>query len=74
MGEVKDSRLLYLHKLGVWVGEFNEEQLKNSVDKKCVENMKKITGLDYVNTKIARGNHGEKVLRIWVCNAEDFKI
>lgn len=69
-----DSSLLYLNGLGVWVGEFNEEQIKKGIDKKCVEFMKQKTGLKYVNTKIARGDHNEKVLRIWVCNVEDFKI
>lgn len=45
------SKLMYLDKLGVFVGEFNEEQLKNGVDKKMVEKFKEITGLEYVNTK-----------------------
>lgn len=70
----RDSSMLYLYGLGVWVGEFNEEQLKNGVDKKCVDFMKNKTGLNYVNTKVAYNENDEKVLRVWVCKAEDFQI
>lgn len=68
-----DSRLLYLCGLGVWVGEFNDEQIEKGIDKKYIDLIKQKTGLEYINTKVARGDNKEKVLRIWLCKKEDLK-
>ena len=53
----------------IWVGDFNEDDLKNKVDKEVVANVQKRTGLGYTLTKIIKKN-GEKRLRIWVCDLE----
>jgi len=36
------------------VGDFDENDIKNKIDKLKVEQMKKETGLNYVNTKIIK--------------------
>lgn len=58
----------------VYVGNFNENDLKNGRDKEAVAKAKAETGLDYVVTKIAT-KRGEPVgIMIWVCTAEEFTI
>ena len=57
----------------VLVGNFSENDIKNGIDKKEVEEMKKKTGLQYTNTKIIKKN-GKEYLSIWLCNAQDFKL
>lgn len=59
----------YIKGLGVFVGKFSENDLRNGIDKKAVEKKKKETGLKYTNTKIIKNG-----LAIWVCNADDFRI
>lgn len=63
----------YIKGLGVFVGKFSENDLKNGIDKKAVEKKEKETGLKYTNTKIIK-EKGVTKLAIWVCNVEDFKI
>lgn len=59
----------YIKGLGIFVGEFTKNDLKKGIDKLKVEEKKKETGLNYVNTKIVNGK-----LKIYVCNVYDFKI
>lgn len=65
---------MYISGLGVFVGEFTESDLKNGIDKKAVAEKMEKTGLKYTNTKIAKNKNKERVLRIWVCNVDDFKL
>lgn len=58
----------------IYVGRFNEEQLKNGEDKKAVEEKKKETGLKYVESKIVYKNKKPIGLDLWVCTAEEFTI
>lgn len=64
---------IYVKGLGVLVGTFDEYELKKGIDREKIEEKKKETGLNYVNTKIVKENNIRK-LKVWVCNANDFKI
>lgn len=63
----------YIKGLGVLVGKFTEEDLKNKVDKKAVEEAKEKYNLKYTNTRLIK-EKGIKKLAIYVCNIDDFKI
>jgi hypothetical protein len=63
----------YVKNLGVYVGKFDENDLKNNIDKQAVEQAKEKYKLEYTNTKIVK-EKGITYLKIWICNAEDFKI
>ena len=64
----------YINGLGVFVGEFNEAQLKNGDDKVALEQMRNKTGLEYVNTEFSRKNGAITGLKLYVCTLEDMKI
>lgn len=57
----------------ILVGDFDENDCKNGIDKIQVEQKKKETGLQYTNTKIIKKN-GKLYLRIWVCDFKTFKL
>jgi len=66
-------------KSGLYVGRFNEIQIKNREDKKEIEKTRlkaKENGLilNYTNSKIIYKNKQPVAIDIWICNAEDFKI
>ena len=58
----------------VFVGEFSDEDLKNGVDKKMVEDYKIKTGLNYTNTKLVKKNGKIVAIKIWVCDSNDFEL
>lgn len=58
----------------VLVGDFNEDDLKNKRDKIAVEQKKKETGLNYVNSKIIKHNGKMVALRLWVCDVQDMQV
>lgn len=58
----------------VYVGRFNEEQIKNGTQKIEVEKKQKETGLNYVESKIVYKNKKSVGIDIWVCNAKEFTI
>ena len=63
----------YIKGLGVLVGKFTENDLKNGIDKKAVEDAKEKYNLKYTNTKIIK-EKGIRKLAIYLCTLEDFKI
>lgn len=62
----------YYQGKGYLVGTFTENELKNGVDKECVERAIAETGLEYVNTEFVY-NDKKKItgLKVYVCNEED---
>ena len=58
----------------VYVGRFTEEDCKNKIDKKAIEEKMKETGLQYVESKIVCKNKKAVALDIWVCNADEFTL
>ena len=64
----------YIKDLGIHVGNFNEKEIKNGVDKKILNEYKeKYSEYKYTNTKIIK-EKGIKKLAIYICSVEDFKI
>lgn len=59
----------YIKGLGIYVGEFKENDLKQGIDKIKVNEIMQETGLKYTNSKVTKNS-----IKIWVCNLEDFKI
>lgn len=57
----------------VFVGDFDENDCKNGIDKIQVEQKQKETGLKYTNTKVIKKG-GKTYLRIWVCDSNTFKL
>lgn len=58
----------------VYVGRFNEEQIKNGEEKKAIKEKQEETGLKYVETKIIYKNKKPIAMDYWVCTAEEFTI
>jgi len=59
----------YVKGLGVYVGEFNQDDLDKGIDKQKVEEAKQKYNLPATNTKVTKNS-----IKIWVCTYEDFKI
>lgn len=57
---------------GIFVGSFNENDIRSGKDRQAVENMKRQTNLQYTNSEIVQCK-GETLLRIWVCSLENCK-
>lgn len=58
----------------VYIGRFNESQIKSGADKIAIEQAKKETGLNYVESKIIYKNKKPIALDLWVCNANEFTL
>ena len=61
-------------KKGVYVGEFNENDLDNGADKVAVAKKMAETGLSYTSTEVVYKKGKPVGLKIWVCSAEDFEV
>lgn len=59
---------------GVYVGQFSEQDILLGIDKVAVEKVKQETGLKYTNTKFVKRNGKIVGMKIWVCDAQSFKI
>ena len=66
----------YIKGLGVYVGRFNEDDLKAERDKTATIRKKAETDYKYkyVNTKLIRKDGKIIAIEIYLCTAEDFKI
>lgn len=63
----------YIQGLGILIGEFTEEELREHKDREIIEKKKKELGLKYINAKNIKKN-GIKKLAVYLCNVDDFKI
>ena len=64
----------YIKGLGVYVGTFNEQDLKENKDKQALEKVQEKTGLQYTNTKLVMKRKEIIGIKIYACSSEDFKI
>ena len=65
---------IYYKGLGILVGKFTENDLKNGIDKIEIKKyQEEYPQYKYTNTKIIK-EHGVRKLAIYVCNVYDFKI
>lgn len=65
----------YYQGKGYLVGTFDKDELRNSVDKECVERAMIETNLRYVNTEFIYNDNKEITgLKIYVCNEKDVKV
>ena len=63
----------YIKNLGILVGKFTEQDLKENKDKEIVNKAMNEYNLHYTNTRIIK-EKGIKKLAIYICNVYDFKI
>lgn len=61
----------YIKNKGVFVGCFSEKEIDAGADKIAIEAAREKTGLQYTNMEI---DYKRKVIKVYVCTAEDFKI
>lgn len=65
---------IYIKGLGIYIGAFDEDELKKGVDKEVLKKyQEEYPEYKYVNTKIVKIN-GIRKLAIYICNVNDFKI
>ena len=64
----------YINGLGIYVGTFNEQDLKEHKDKQALEKVQEKTGLQYTNTKLVMKRKEIIGIKVYACNSEDFKI
>ena len=65
---------IYIKNWGVFVGAFDETDLKNGKDRKELEKAKKLfPRYKYTNTQIKKVHNIRKLL-IYICDAKDFRI
>lgn len=58
----------------IYVGRFNEDDLRNGVDKKETKKAMEQHNLNYTETKLIKKSGKIVAMDIWVCNADEFKI
>ena len=64
----------YIKDLGILIGKFDENDLKNKTDKKVLEKyQQEYPQYKYTNTKIIK-EHGVKKLAVYICNVYDMKL
>ena len=56
----------------VYIGQFNEQQLRNGEDKKLVEQKKQETGMKYTRTRIVKKGRQMVGLKIWLLTNEEY--
>lgn len=56
---------------GVFVGTFNEEDIKNNVDKQKLKEIQAATGLKYCNTEYVKKKGIIIGIKLWACSLED---
>lgn len=56
---------------GIFVGEFNINEVLDKIDRKKTQEFKEKYNLDYVNTEIVKKGNKIIGIKIWVCNIED---
>lgn len=59
----------YIENLGIYIGEFKENDVKNGKMKKAIDEAMQKTGLKYTNSKITKNS-----IKIWICTVQDFKL
>ena len=64
----------YIEGKGYFVGRFNENDLKNGIDKIEVEKAKNKTGLKYTNQKIIYKNKKPIAIDLYVCSVDDLNL
>jgi len=70
----KENAMKYYKGKGYLVDTFTEDELKNGVDKECVERAIIETGLNYINTEFVYNNKKKITgVKIYVCNEEDVR-
>lgn len=61
----------YIKNKGILVGTFNEDDLRNKIDKKAIDEAMKETGYEYIHSEYVK-RKGEIVgLKVYVCKMED---
>ena len=64
----------YIKGLGLYVGTFNEQDLKAHKDKQALKKVQEKTDLQYTNTKLVMKRKEIIGIKIYACNLDDFKI
>lgn len=58
----------------IYVGRFNEEDLKNGTDKIKTQQAMEKHNLKFTNTKLIKQSGKIVAMDIWVCEADEFEI
>lgn len=58
----------------VFVGTFNEKELREGVDKKEIAKAKKEHGLNYIESKIVKKGGKPVAMKVWVCDYKSFTL
>ena len=64
----------YIKGKGILVGTYNEQDLNERKDKVDVQRVAKETGYKYTNTEFVKSKGKIVGMKVYVCNAEDFKL
>ena len=64
----------YIPHKGVYVGQFNEQQVAQGIDKMELAKVQAKTGLGYVNQQVIVKKGVAVGLKLWACRAEDFRM
>ena len=64
----------YIPHKGVYVGQFNEQEIAQGIDKMKLAEVQARTGLAYSNQQVVVKNGRPVGLKLWACTAVDFQI
>lgn len=74
MENIMNKDMNYIKGKGILVGTFSEEDISTGKDKIEVKRMAEQTDCKYTNTEYVKKNGKIVGIKIYVCNAEDFKL
>lgn len=64
----------YIKNWGIYVGSFDENELRQNLDKKKIKEMQeKYPKLQYINYRISRGS-GVKRMVVYICTLKDLRM
>ena len=56
----------------IYIGQFNEQQVRNSEDKAIVEQKKTETGLKYTRTRLVKKGGKIVGLKVWLLTRDEY--
>ena len=58
--------------MAIYIGQFNEAQCRQGVDKAMVEQKRAETGMKYTRTKLVKKGGGIVGLKVWLLTSEEY--
>jgi hypothetical protein len=58
----------------IYIGQFNEEEIKRGKDKAKLKEIQKKTGLKYNHTRLVKKQGEIAAIKVWACDIENMEV